>query len=185
MAASRTRKKHTKKKFNPQIYNRAREQAEAEVVTEILARFMNLWSRKQLDLLAQEREFVCMDLGRDIYQVGKYYLERQQEHSWIVRNRYKETVHDFYNRQAAVLYCLFDSRNQIHRAYDFLRQDQELARLSNQMREYNDLLKKASKKQDIFRQDLYIARISWVRPILEEAQINLEKTINGAKYSKA
>ena len=87
---------------------------------------MNLWSRKQLDRLAQDREFICMDLGRDLYQVGKYYLERQQEHSWVVKNRFHDKLYDFYNRQAAVLYCLFDSRNQIHKAIDFKKGHKDL-----------------------------------------------------------
>jgi hypothetical protein len=188
MVASLTTKKHkpkTKKKFNRQVFERAKQQATAEALTEVMARFFTHWSRQQLDQLASAQEFVCIDLARDFYQVGKYSLEKRAENSWIVRDKYNEVLHNFYHRQAAVLWCLHETRGMFQKAREFLNNDKRYGFMQDQVIEFSAKLKQAMEKRDGFRQDLYLARLSWTYPMLEEIRNNLQKTITAAKYSKA
>ena len=46
------------------------------------------------------------------------------------------------------------------------------------------ILKSAIENKDTFKQDLYIARLSYAAPKLELLETNLQKSIISAKYSK-
>ena len=83
-----------------------------------------------------------------------------------------------------MFFCLYETRSMFHRSREFLSLDQDWSRLNNQLIEYAVQLKLAVANKDAFKQDLYLARISRLRPELESLEFNLEKTITSAKYSK-
>lgn len=184
MVASTTTKKH-RKKFNKKLYEKATEQATVEAVTEVMSRILVQWTSQQLDKLAYDKEFVCVDLGKHIYKIGKFSLHRHHETSWVVKNAFLEPIYDFYNKQAAVLFCLYETREMFHKSQEFLNYDRELGSLQEQVNYYVMRYKKAVKKRDNFGSDLYLARLSCAKPLLENVQTNLQKSIITAKYSKA
>ena len=183
MGESHTTKKRRRTKPR-KLAEQATTQATVETVAELMAYFVEKWSRQQLLQLAQANHFVCLDLAQDFYRVGKFNLRKQNGNIWAVSNLDNRLIHNFQNKQAAVFYCLYESRHLYHKAMEFLQNDQELARIQLQVNEYLVQLHLAQKRKDSFKQDLYLARLSNATPMLELLETNLQKTINGAKYSK-
>lgn len=173
-----------KSQTNRRLLERASHTATAEVVTEVFARILDRWTRKELDALVSNKEFVCIDVGKNSFLVGKHTLRKQKDNSWLVKTQTGTSVHAFLYAQAAVFYCLFDNKNQFHRAREFLQADYEIGRTLRQIEEYTHGLKTAIKAKNTFKQDLFLARLSDAQPRLENLKTNMQKTIYGAKYSK-
>ena len=183
MGASHTTKKR-RKKHNPQLAERATFQAAVETTAEIMARLLEKFTREELTRLSASREFVCVDLARNLYRVGRFNLQKVSTTCWIVKDSNGRVIHEFYNCQAAVFYCLYESRSSFKRANEFLQTDIDLGRTHHEVNEYLAHLRTAVKNKDSFKQDLYLARLSWVKPRLEQLESNLQKSITSAKYSK-
>ena len=180
MAASHTTKKH----YNPkQLRQKAEQQAFAEVMATVMSGLLDHWSKDELDKLSVSNTVVCAQTGADRYRVGKYNLSRQQG-GWNVCSISGDKVHDFFNKQAAVFYCLFSSRNKYQRAQELLAEDRQLSQLQGELDWYYHRLKLAVEHRDEWRQDLYLARLSWCKPQLEQHRSNMQKIITSAKYSK-
>jgi hypothetical protein len=183
MGELHTTKKRRRKK-NQNLLDRATNQAAAETITEVMAHFLEKWTKKELATLALNNQFICIDVGRDLYRVGRFNLQRQAEKRWIVMDMTGKIIHEFYNKQAAVFYCLYESKHMFHKAHQFLYSDLELGRTYLQVTEYLAQLRLAQQRKDSFKVDLYLARLSFSQPKLELLETNLQKTIISAKYSK-
>jgi hypothetical protein len=183
MGASHTTKKR-RKKHNPQLAERAAFQAAVETTAELMARLLEKFTREELAKLASSKEFICVDLARNLYRVGRFNLQKVSQSCWIVKDSNGRVIHNFFNCQAAVFYCLYESRQAYKRASEFLQTDIELGRTHHQVNEYLAHLRTAVKNKDCFKQDLYTARLSWAKPKLELLESNLQKSITSAKYSK-
>lgn len=174
----------TKKSQNNQhLSSRVTLTATAEVVTEIAARLLDRWTQKELEALVHNKEFVCVDVGNNLFRVGKFLLKKRKNH-WLVKSPAGPNIHEFMVAPAAVFYCLYESRALFHKAQEFMRLDTELCRLTQEITDYVHALDLAVKNNNSFKQDLYIARLSNSRPRLENLKTNMQKTIYGAKYSK-
>ena len=183
MVASPTTKKRPKK-FNRKLFEQASKRAAAETLADLMATMLDNWTKTQLNQLSVNQEFVCIDMGKNIYRIGKFNVRKRNEISWTVSDSFGKLIHDFYNKQAAVFFCLYETRNQFSRASEFLHYNIDLASAQQQVEYYTAKIRTAAKKKDDFKQDLYIARLSDVRPKLEMVQTNLQKSIYAAKYSK-
>lgn len=183
MGASHTTRKR-RKKSNPKLAERATFQAAAETAAEIMARMLEKWTKSELSKLASTSEFICLDLARNLYRVGKFNLKKESANSWAVKDPHGKVIHNFYNCQAAVFFCLYESKQAFKRASEFLHTDIALGRITSEINEYIAQLRTAVQKNDCFKQDLYIARLSDARPKLEQLESNLQKSIISAKYSK-
>ena len=181
---SRTTKKYRPKKFDKQLYERAQQQATIETAASVLALFLEHWSKVELEKLVAQQQFVCVDVRRNIYKVGRYDLHKIADTAWSVRNFGGKVIHEFCNKQAAVFFCLYDSRNHLQKSRELLNQDLEFGKAKAEVDFYSEQLHQAMQKKDGFKQDLYLARLSWVRPRMELCETNLQKTITAAKYSK-
>ena len=157
--------------------------AAAEVITEVAARMLDRWTQKELQALVDSREFVCVDVGKHLYRVGKFVLKKQHG-VWIVKNQHGITLHTFSVAPAAVLFCLYESRNMYHKAQEFVRMDIALTKMSQEVTDYTHGLAQAVRSHNTFKQDLFLARLSISRPRLENLKTNMQKTIYSAKYSK-
>ncbi len=172
-----------KSQNNHHLSKRATMTATAEVVAEVAARMLDRWTQKELQALVETREFVCIDVGKNLYRVGKHLLKKQNNH-WVVKTQWGHTVHEFMVAPAAVLYCLYESRNMFHKSQEFLRMDADLARLTQENIDYAHALQRAVQTNNSFKQDLFLSRLSISRPRLENLKTNMQKTIYSAKYSK-
>lgn len=184
MGTSRTSKKR-KKPLNKKVYAKAQEQATDETVSELLRRFVTHWGNKELAKLSTSTTFVCLEIDKNLYRVGRFNLLKQSDHSWVVSDLDGNIVHNFFNHQAAVFYCLCETKKIYHKAYEFLSADRDVGKLHQELKYLEYKLKKAQQQANQWNQQLYIARISWVRPRLDLLQTNLQKTIIAAKYTKS
>lgn len=183
MGASHTTRKR-RKKHTPNLAERATYQAAVETAAEIMARMLEKWTKSELSKLASSSEFICLDLARNLYRVGSFNLKKESANCWVVKDSAGRVVHNFFNCQAAVFYCLYESKQAFKRAGEFLHTDIALGRTHHEVNEYLAQLRTAVKNKDCFKQDLYIARLSEARPKLEQLESNLQKSIISAKYSK-
>lgn len=183
MGVSRTSNSR-KKNLNKKLLTRAERQAAAETVVEIMARLLERWGSKELDRLCSTKDFICLEVGKDVYRVGQFELRKQAETCWTVASIDGVHIHDFFNRQAAVFYCLYETRNNFVKAKEFLHSDAELGKSYSELNNLNKQLARALKQKDFFKADLYSARISNVKPQLEHLETNLQKSIIAAKYNK-
>lgn len=182
MGTSRTSKKQ--RPTNKKLLARAQEQATQEAMKEVLYRLLNHWGLKELDKFSINTNFVCLQTGKNTYRVGRFNLQKQLENSWVVTDLYDQFISDFYNKQAAVFYCLFETRHMYTRAAELRSSDFELGRAEQELVQLTQHLHTATRKKDPFACDLYHARLSNIRPKVEQLQSNLQKTIIRAKYSK-
>ena len=183
MGVSRTPKK-SRNNVNKKLMRRATHQAQGEAMTEVLLRLVSQWSLDQVNTLSRQHGFVCIEIGKNQYRVGKFNLHKRHDTSWVVTDMDQRRVHDFYIRQAAVFFCLYETQARFKNSADFLQGDKQLGKIADEVNHYTEKLQQAQRKGDGFAIDLYLARLSYARPLLETLQTNMQKTITAAKYSK-
>jgi len=184
MAVSTTQKK-CHKKFNKKLFAKATQQATTETVEQLLLGLISAWSARELDRMSSSRDqFVCLALGKDFYRVGRFNLEKQKNDDWQVSDLDGCLVHNFYSQHAAVFYCLFETKKVFHKAKEFIQCDQAVYKAQLEVTYLREKLQKAVQKKDFFSADVFRARLSDMLPKLEALQTNLQKTLNGAKYTK-
>jgi len=179
MAQSRISKKH-----NSKIYAKAKKQAIAETATTVMSYLIDHWTQDELDRMCHGGDMVFIDLGQNYYRVGRYNLRKLNAQCWRVTDMTHHWIHDFFNKQAAVFFCMFETKQHYAASYKILHADQRLGRMHESMLYYTMKLKKADQTGDSWRKDLYLARISGVKPQYEAEETNLQKTLTHAKYSK-
>ena len=185
-AKTNTAGSHTTKKSRDQhLKSRARDQALAEVMSNVMVRLLDQWSVEELRELTQSSPVMCLQVADNSYRIGHYDLTHSGENWSVTDTQQHQLQQDFYSKQAAVFYCVFGSRNDHGRALDLLTDDRQLFQLKTQIDIYYQQLKIAVERQDEWKKDLYMARLSHLRPQLEQARNNLQKKIRTAKYSKA
>ena len=163
---------------------KATNQAQGEAMTEVLLRLISHWSLDQVNTISRQSGFVCIEIGKNQYRVGKFNLLRRHDTSWLVSDIDNRRIHDFYVKQAAVFYCLYETQSKFKKSAEFLQSDIELGNIAHEVNYLTERLQRARGKADGFAIDLYLARLSYASPLLETLQTNMQKTITAAKYSK-
>jgi len=184
MAVSTTQKKRHKK-FNKKLFAKATQQATTETVEHVLLGLISAWSSRELDRMSNRQDFVCLNLGKDFYRVGRFNLQKQPNGDWQVSDIDGYQVHAFYNQHAAVFYCLFETKKLFHKAREFIQCDHAVYRARLEVSYLQEKLQKAIKKKDFFSADVFRARLSDMLPKMEALETNLQKTLISAKYTKS
>lgn len=162
---------------------KAQVQAKLETAVELLAHRLDHWAHKELNSMVNLQAFVCMDMAKDLYRVGQFHVKKTQNH-WTVTCPRRSSIMEFHNMQAAVFYCLYETKCLYQRSSQFFHLDQQLGRAHDQLTQYHSAHKHACKNNDSFRQDLFYARISEAQCRFNHVESSLLKCIVTAKYSK-
>jgi hypothetical protein len=171
MAKSRTRK-------NP-ITNG--QMVEAIVAVDVAAQYIKSWTRTETrKLIKSEPLIIPAKWG---WQVGKYSVKHAID-TWQVFNDYDELVSTFTCKQSAVTYSLLVHTGRFKQAQNLLRNDTTLSKLTQDKIHYVYSRNRAIKRKDSFTIDVLDARILDTIILLDLAKIDLEKTLNQAKYLK-
>ena len=125
------KKRH--KKFNSKVYERAKKLATDEAVEQVLLGYLSIWSVKELNRICAVHDFVCVPLGRDHYRVGRFDLKKQPNNFWQVSDCDGYALHEFGNQQAAVFFCLYETRYLYARAREFKDCDNELSKTQQEV----------------------------------------------------
>ena len=176
MAASHTVKKRAKKL--------AHKLAEEQVLHELFDHYLVHWSKQELGSLIKQNKLIVLPLDNPKgYQIGRFQLW-QQHKNWNVRDIINETTFVFYDKQAAVFYCMFEMLQKYNRSREIKYQDNWVNKLDQDHEFFRHKYKIAQQSKNLFAQDLCEARLSDIKPRLEFAQEQLQKMITSAKYIK-
>lgn len=183
MATSHTKRKRYRKRGqdrtrplldHPEINN---------VITQTV-KFLHTWTQREIHKLSQVGNVVILPgKHKNSYSIGKYTLHKHNDHCWTVVDDDKK-IQDFYDRRAAVLYCL-RTHNKYSRQSEETRQlDAEVGKLAQDLLTYQLRSETACKNKNWFLHDTMQARISEISSKLDYVQDQLEKSLKWAKYMK-
>lgn len=178
-AKSHTRKKskfYEKLGFTQQQVNQA-----AQVTTQ----YLKAWTDRELRYLAINKNLpVCLPIGNHGFLIGRFKLEKIQDNCWRVLDVNNHIVNDFTSKISAASYAFAEHLNYLVLAKNLLKADVAVSKLEIDQHHYQHTIKASLKKQDYFRADLAKLRYLDCSIQLQTARIELQKTINTAKYLK-
>lgn len=170
MAKSRTKRK------NNQV-----SQQQIEQVVNAAASYIQHWTQiTARDLLKEEVLIIPTSWG---FRVGRYSV-RNHNFSWRVENSAGEHVNTFISKRSAVTWSVLHQTNRFKISERIWDQDRRLSKLTQDSVNYKYNQSKAIKRQDYVAFDVVSARLKETESLLEHAKIDLEKTLNSAKYIK-
>lgn len=146
----------------------------------MVSEYVKYWAKNEAGRLSQ-REIVIIPASWG-FQVGKYSV-RENEQTWVVKNTFDELVNTFTSKRSAVTWCILDQSMMFNTGDKLLRQDTKLSKLMQDSVNYSYTKQLAIKKKDTFMIDVLNARLAETVELIQLARIELEKTLNSAKYS--
>lgn len=176
MAVSHTTKKQRKKA----AWQMATEQVAEEVVTA----YLSWWTKQEIQRLISNGALVVYPAanGKGHYVCNSHVWK--DGGWWRVQKNNSDTILTFFDRQAAIFYCLFDHKKMFQKSLDILQHDYTVRKLEQDQQIYKYKYKQAQETNNWFARDLWNARLSDVNPRLEQAEEQLRKLVNSAKYIK-
>ena len=181
MATSHTKRKRSKNKKRPLL-----DHPQVDAVLTEAVRFLHHWTQRELNKLNNNGQVLILPgRAKDDYLVGKYRLHKHNDRCWTVTYDEK-TVHDFYDRRAAMFYCMGTQGGQYtKKANEILMLDAVVGKLSSDWAHYAYTMTVAKKHQNWSQYDAMQARISEISSKLDYVQDQLEKSLKWAKYMKS
>jgi len=170
MAKSRTKRKST----DITVSN-------IKAVAEAATTYVKQWTKQEAHRLAKQ-ELVIIPANWGL-QVGKYSVKNTVQ-GWRVENGSGDLINNFTSKRSAVAWCIVYQTNRHAISERLLKQDNRLSKLSQDHINYLHSKQQAHKKRDYFAVDVAEARLLESTVHLEAAKIDLEKTLNSAKYLK-
>lgn len=171
MAKSRTRK-------NPITNGQV---VEAMVAVDLAAQYVKTWTKNETQKLIKSEPLIIPT--KDGWQVGKHSI-KQSAGVWQLFNDFAELMATFTCKQSAVTYSLLYQTGRLKQAQNLYRNDTTLSKLTQDKIYYVHNRNRAIKRDDMFTVDVLDARITDNSIMLDLAKIDLEKTLNQAKYLK-
>lgn len=168
MAKSFTRKD----KVNP---------GQVEHVTDLASQYVRQWTRVEAQKLTMQ--IPCILPTKSGFQVGKYSVKKNCD-TWTIHNCFDELVETFTSKQSAVTYCILYQVNRFTLAQQLLGQDIKLNKLTQDQFNYVHRKTRAVAAHDTFTIDVIESRIAETHSLMLLARVDLEKTLNKAKYLK-
>lgn len=151
-----------------------------EIDLEKIRRFTQ--SELQKITTASELPF-CYQVGSDTVIVGNYKVERIEQSTYRVSDKY-DTLFDFFSRKDAIFYCIALHKKDYTLANAIHENDKQLSRLEFEALVYRKRYKDALSKGDGEHADIYSSRYMQVMARIETVKKELTKSINLAKYIK-
>lgn len=183
MATSHTKRKRSRKRG----HDRTRpllDNPEVDHVFTQTVKFLHTWTQREIHKLAQVGNVVILPgKNKNSYQIGKYTLHRYNDTCWTVSNDDKK-IQDFYDRRAAVLYCLHTHNKYSRKSEETRMLDADVGKLAQDIANYQLHSEHARKNKNWFLYDTMQARISEISSKLDYVQDQLEKSLKWAKYMK-
>lgn len=154
---------------------------ELKAVAEAASEYVKYWTRHEAHRLAKQ-ELVLLPASWGL-QVGKYAV-KDTTLGWRVEGPSGDIINNFTSKRSAVTWCIMYQANRFAVSERLLAQDIRLMKLSQDRTNYMYKQQQARKKHDYFSFDVASARLTEITGHLESAKIDLEKTLNSAKYLK-
>ena len=180
MATSHSKRKRSKNKHRELLQD-----PRVDAVLTEAVKFLQNWTHKELYRLNRNGEvYILPGSSKNSYLVGKYKLIKHNEHCWTVIQD-DQRVHDFYDRRAALFYCMSTQAGRHTARADEIRQlDGIVGKLISDSMHYTHSLDWAKRTKNWLLHDVVQARIIEISSKLEYHQEQLEKSLKWAKYNK-
>jgi hypothetical protein len=173
----------TTKKSHEVLSKKQLEQVDQMI--DIALGYIRHWKHKQLNQLHRHGHMIILPGSRkNEFTIGKYRMLGYNANCWTVWNHNNDRVHDFYDRRAAVFYCIAIQKNQFRDAQALLLADTEIGKLSMDRVFYERRLSQARREKNWMIYDVITARLTDTLIRLEPAQEQFEKNLRWAKYLK-
>lgn len=179
MAKQSTRKK-SGKKFPPEQVDEIKQSIQRAV------EYVDNWKRNQLINLAlapSKNLPIFVPVRKDAYLIGHFGLKRDNG-LWEVCNTYTDETKIFNYRTSAIVYSICSQTGRVKLAQEIAKHDDKILRCKERVELFRLRKESAKKRQDYWRFDYFYIMCNSAEFELEEAKIQLEKTLNLAKYFK-
>ena len=155
-----------------------------QVLTQAV-KFLHHWTQRELHNLNKDgKVFILPGRSKNEYLIGKYRLEKFNDNCWTV-SADDQRIHDFYNRRAALFYCMTTQQGRyIAKPDEILQLDAQVGKLASDWIHYTHTLNFSRKQKNWLQYDIVQSRLIEISTKLEYAQEQLEKSLGWAKYNK-
>ena len=148
--------------------------------TEFGLNYIQSWTKQELTKYRSEP--VVIPVGDYRFFVGPFQIEGIHQQCWAVSQIDDKHIHDFVDKITAILYCLHETRGQFWKASELLELDKKIGKLSLDIIHYENTIQSQTKKQDNFKKNVALNRLSDARIQRKDSIEILKKTLISAKY---
>lgn len=155
-----------------------------EYIISVAFNKLNSWATNEITNLNYKiKSPICVPLTKNSWLVGNYKIvyTNKKRYSIITDD---QVVHSFKNKQAAFFYALLDKCRKYDLSREIMHSDDLCSRLEEEKQIFERNLVKYRKQKNFFKEQLLEARLSEVNLKLKQANQDLEKNLNSAKYVK-
>jgi hypothetical protein len=147
--------------------------------------YIKQWTRTELlSLLSTSTDLLCIKLNKSTYLIGKFLITQIDNNYWSVQGVSSNDYYIFSSRSIAVIYALCECKRYSKLALEILKHDTNIIKLSEELVFYTYQRNTAKSKHDNWKIDHYGIMESSVTYKLEDAKMQLKKSLHLAKYFK-
>lgn len=173
-------KSYTKRK---KLKNKSMTIAKQTVTRQLAESCLSWWALSEIQSMIDRNDFVLIPLVDNAgYRYGRFRVVGENLN--IVYEDNKNSYIEFDTKQIAFFYCYYANNGHNPKALSLFNLSTDVMNLENQYIYFIHKYNIATKKKDWFNQDLFIARISDVKPKLDLAKTNLDTLLELAKHRK-
>ena len=142
------------------------------------------WAQHEFHQARYNTNFpACIQVSSKSWVIGDYKITQNREQCWTVTYDNK-FVHNFYSKQAAMYYAVFERMKLYNNADTLLKADADLLRTIFDYEFYAAKIGNINKNTDQFKAQLWRSRYLETKSKYQGARQELEKRLRSAKYNK-
>ena len=135
------------------------------------------------DILKKSKNPLIYAVNDNEYALGRYLVIKEQG-LWKVMTHLGDVENIFQGKTAALIYAVMLMQNNLNLARKIATADDAMLTSKAELEMYKEKLKLSVKSNDLFKQELYAAKLSVSSFKYTAAKEDLEKTLRTAKYMK-
>lgn len=139
------------------------------------------WAKQEAKNIRYDLSYpTILPINKKTFVIGNFKIEILSDHDHLV-HKDKKFVHTFYNKKAAVFYCVLTKKNYFNLADKILIRDKTVSMLYDDIQFFQE---KLNKNKDSFKHQLWHSRLSELKSKFMLNNQELDKIILTTKYSK-
>jgi|AntAceMinimDraft_11_1070367.scaffolds.fasta_scaffold00858_9 hypothetical protein len=151
-----------------------------DIVLNMGVAYIKRFTNKELNKFKNKP--VVIPVGNYRFFIGPYEVKGIHKDCWEV-TRDGQYIHNFLSKLNAMLYCIGCTRDQYQQSCEIKKWDSRLGNLTTDLVYYARHIKIEQGRGDIDKKEMFTNRYIDAKLQQEHAIINLQKTINSAKYN--
>ena len=153
-------------------------------LVELAIKKITYWASAEFNSLRNSHQFpICVQTSKNTWVIGNFTIKRNEGHVWPLYHDNK-LIHNFYSKQAAMFYAVFEKMKLYLSADAILQADKSLAYANADLEFFTYKIQHINKKTDTFKQQLWRSRYLESKSKFSNARQELEKRLQSAKYNK-